>query len=97
MSSTSSGFLRALSRRSLFGGAALTAGASALVLATRGAGAASRIPFVQAPEPTITAFSLPFVAYVRDPLRGELSLMVGPREIVRHDPELVARLLKLAQ
>ncbi len=38
----------------------------------------------------------PLVAYVRDPRRGELSIVVGAREIAVRDPELVGRLLRAA-
>lgn len=49
-----------------------------------------------APELVVPAFFEPLVAYVRDPVHGEIAFMVGIRKIVRRDPELVARLLKLA-
>lgn len=39
----------------------------------------------------------PMVAYVRDASRGEISLMVGDREIAYHDSELVSRLIDAAQ
>ena len=35
----------------------------------------------------------PVMAYVRDAARGEIAVYVGTREIIRHDPELVSRLL----
>lgn len=38
------------------------------------------------------ASSDPIVAYVRDGRRGEVAIMVGDREVVRRDPELVRRL-----
>lgn len=37
------------------------------------------------------------VAHVRDVTTGEVSLMVGTREIIYHDSELVMRLLKAAR
>jgi nitrous oxide reductase len=43
------------------------------------------------------ASSDPVVAYVRDGRRGEVSIMVGDREVVRRDPELVRRLLHAAK
>lgn len=90
--------LRALSRRSFFGGAVAAAGSGVLLLVTRGSGASSLgASATVAPDPLVSAFSDPFVAYVRDPLHGEIAFMVGTREIVRRDPELVARLLKLAR
>lgn len=39
----------------------------------------------------------PLVAHVRDIASGEVALMVGAREVVVHDHELVARLLKAAR
>jgi hypothetical protein len=36
----------------------------------------------------------PVVAYVRDSAKGEVALYIGNREIIRRDPELVARLLQ---
>ena len=43
------------------------------------------------------ASSDPVVAFVRDGRRGEVSIMVGDREVVRRDPELVRRLLHAAR
>jgi len=37
------------------------------------------------------------IAHVRNVATGEVSLMVGTQEIVYHDPELVARLLRSVQ
>lgn len=38
----------------------------------------------------------PLMAYVSDRRRGEVTVMVGEREVVRHDPDLAARLARLA-
>ena len=46
-----------------------------------------------APKPTLQE---PLVAHVRDPRRGEIALMVGESEVVVHDPDLVARLVRAA-
>jgi hypothetical protein len=40
--------------------------------------------------------SEPVVAFVSDPKRGEVLLMVGDREVNRRDPELVSALLRAA-
>lgn len=40
------------------------------------------------------ASSEPVVAYVRDRAKGEVALFIGTREIIRRDPDLVARLLE---
>ena len=37
------------------------------------------------------------LAFVRPGSRGELSLMVGEREVTLHDPVLVSRILKAAR
>lgn len=39
----------------------------------------------------------PLVAYVRDGRRGEVAIMVGDREVVRRDHELVRRLQRAAR
>lgn len=49
------------------------------------------------PEHATTAGHEPLIAYVRDRARGEVALLVGTREIITHDPELVRRLLKAAR
>jgi hypothetical protein len=36
--------------------------------------------------------SEPVVAYVRDPSSGDVSVMVGDREVTVHDPDLAARI-----
>jgi len=43
---------------------------------------------------TSPATSEPVVAYVRDSAKGEIAIFVGTQEIIRHDPQLVARLLQ---
>ena len=72
-----------------------------LIMAGAGAAAVGVAAVAQAAgeaTPTITGLrgastaSSPLVAYVRDARKGEVSVMVGEREVVVHDPELVARL-----
>jgi hypothetical protein len=46
----------------------------------------------EAPEITLAE---PFVVYIHDPSAGEVAFITGTEEVTRHDPELVARLLKL--
>ena len=36
----------------------------------------------------------PVVAYVRDPRKGEISVMAGDREVKVHDPKLAARIAR---
>jgi hypothetical protein len=40
--------------------------------------------------------SEPVVAYVRDPHRGEISVMAGDREVNIRDPKLAARIARAA-
>ncbi|HVA92836.1 MAG TPA: hypothetical protein VNL71_23690 [Chloroflexota bacterium] len=39
----------------------------------------------------------PLVAYVREAASGEISLLVGTREITLHNPELVMQLIRAAR
>lgn len=39
----------------------------------------------------------PVVAYVRDPRKGELNVVVGHNEVAVRDPDLVGRLLRAAR
>jgi hypothetical protein len=50
-------------------------------------------------EPLLTAAETaePMLAHVRDFATGEISLMVGTREIIYRDADLVTRLLKAAR
>ncbi|HEY7044432.1 MAG TPA: hypothetical protein VH419_12250 [Nocardioidaceae bacterium] len=73
-------------------------------LALVGAGAATAATAAAAPgslaaddwAPKITSHR-PLVAYVTDPSKGRVSVMVGEREVVVHDRDLVARLLRAAR
>ncbi len=38
----------------------------------------------------------PFMAYVRDPHAGDIVVMVGEHEVVHNDPDLAARLARIA-
>jgi hypothetical protein len=55
---------------------------------------------VQAPaeyvgETLETTLAEPFVVYIHDPSAGEVAVISGEQEVTRHDPVLVAHLLKL--
>jgi hypothetical protein len=39
-----------------------------------------------------TPGSEPVVAYIRDPASGDIAIMAGNREVMVHDPKLVARI-----
>jgi hypothetical protein len=74
-------------------------------LAVAGVGAAAAGVAVAAPAaaasapktPDIGDASGPLVAYVKDVRTGELALLVGDREVVVHDKDLVARLTHAAK
>ncbi|MEZ0092429.1 hypothetical protein [Streptacidiphilus sp. EB129] len=38
----------------------------------------------------------PLMAYVKNARTGEIAVMVGEREVVRHDPQLAAQLSRIA-
>ncbi len=44
-------------------------------------------------ELAAATFTGPMIAHVRDVVTGEVALLVGTREIVFRDPQLVARLM----
>ena len=69
------------------------AGAAAVGVAAVAPAAGEATPKITRPGRASTA-SGPLVAYVRDPRKGNVSVMVGEREVVVHDPELVARLTR---
>jgi hypothetical protein len=48
------------------------------------------------PAPALPTMADPIVAYIHNAASGELSLMVGTREMTIHDPDLVARLFQRA-
>jgi hypothetical protein len=86
-------------RTLLFRASAGAAAAGALIavptLLGTGTAAAEHAPAGRSPAPASNAASSePVVAYIRDTRRGEIALYVGTREIIRHDPELVSRLLQ---
>ena len=69
------------------------AGAAAVGVAAVAPAAGEATPTITRPGGASTA-SGPLVAYVRDTRNGDVSVMVGEREVVVHDPELVARLTR---
>ena len=56
----------------------------------------SESPQDTVPEVAATAFSGPLIAHVSDVATGEVALLLGSREIIFRDPQLVARLMKAA-
>ena len=77
------------SRRKLLaaGGASVAVGTVAMAVGPAEAGEARR---------TASSAREPVVAYVADHRSGELRLMVGEREVVVHDRDLVTRILNAA-
>jgi hypothetical protein len=51
----------------------------------------------QAAANTGPAGSDPVVAYVKDPRKGEISVMSGDREVTIHDPKLAAQIARAAR
>ena len=86
-----------LSRRKLLqtGSIGLVAGVAAL----SGVDRLVAIPGLKLPdaEPDLSAVGGDVVAHVRDASTGDVSIMVGVREVVRRDPQLVGRLLAAAR
>ena len=48
------------------------------------------------PKVAAAGFSGPLIAHVSDVATGEVALLLGSREIIFRDPQLVARLMKAA-
>ena len=72
------------------------AGAAAVGLTVLAPGEADAAPAVPAKTLREHESGTPLVALVGDARSGEISLMVGEREVVVHDRRLVARLLAAA-
>jgi hypothetical protein len=68
-------------------------------VAAAAAGVAVAAPSAAAQPPATPGVDSegPLVAYITDVQAGELALLVGEREVVVHDPDLVARLAHAAK
>jgi hypothetical protein len=84
-----------LTRRSFLKQTSASAATLGLLPAIPALAAISHSPEAAGPELPAT-FSGPMVVHVSDVAAGELTLLVGAREIVFRDPEIVARLVKAA-
>ena len=84
-----------LSRRTLLktGSLGLLAGAAAL----SGIDRLASVPALAGEKTDLSAVGDDVVAHVRNASTGEVAVMVGEREVVAHDPKLVARLLAAAR
>jgi hypothetical protein len=83
-------------RRFLWQSSAGAAAVGLLPAATRLAPVAPAPAAAEAPQAEAAAVTLsePLVAVVRNAAQGEIALLSGTREVVIHDLELVARLVR---
>jgi hypothetical protein len=79
--------------RSSMVGVAMAAGLAAVP----GASALLKLPRQSVPWNPAAALNGPLIAHIRDLNSGEISLMVGTREVVNKDIELARRLYAAAQ
>jgi hypothetical protein len=83
-----------LSRRRLLVSAGAATGTAAIAAAP--AVAAAALEHGEVTDPSGPPPEEAVIAYVRDPKRGEVTVMSGTRELTYRDPALVKRLLKAA-
>lgn len=86
---------RGLMRRTALG----TAAAGALLIAPERAfahtGTGTRAPMTRmSPAPHSLDARAPLGAYIHDVTTGEITLLLGTREVTIHDPDLVQRLVR---
>lgn len=81
------------SRRGFLG----IAGAGAVAVGAAAVAPAAFAEDTEARVPPEGSADEPVVAHVADARKGDLSLMVGEREVVVHDPALVNRILNAAR
>ena len=86
-----------LTRRDLIKQTSAGAAALGALAAVPGLAAVQGAPEAHAAGPSVADRDGPLVAYLRDVAVGEIGLLVGTREIIVRDRELVQRLLKAAQ
>jgi hypothetical protein len=86
-----------LNRRSFLKQTSLGAATLGLLSSLPALAAIPDSPQATKPELPAAAFSGPMIAHVSDVATGEVALLVGAREIIFHDTELVARLMKAAR
>lgn len=87
-----------LSRRGFFKQTSATAATFGIMAALPTMAAATEAP-AEAPavEASVAEFTEPLMAHVSDLASGEISVLMGTREIVFRDPDLVMRLLQAAR
>jgi hypothetical protein len=86
-----------LTRRDLIKQTSAGAAALGALAALPGLAGAQGVPEAHAAGLAVADRTGPLVAYLRDMAKGEIGLLVGTREIIVRDRELVERLLKAAQ
>jgi hypothetical protein len=86
-----------LTRRDLIKQTSAGAAALGALAALPGLVGAQDAPEAHAAGPAVADRNGPLVAYLRDVAGGEIGLLVGTREIIVRDRELVQRLLRAAQ
>jgi hypothetical protein len=85
------------SRRDLIKHSSLSAAAAgALFMAPKFASANSGTVLTTAGQSS-PLFREPLAAYIHDASTGELSLLIGSRQVIVRDPDLVRRLVQAAQ
>ena len=82
------------SRRTFLIAGSTTAAVAGVVAAGMTAPAMAHAP---AKPVTTPANAQPLVAHIADPASGTVSVLVGEREIVLHDPDLVGRIVRAAE
>lgn len=88
-----------LTRRGFFKQTSASAATFGVLVAIPGMGMAAATEAPEAPAVEVSAanFTEPLMAHVSDFASGEISLLVGTREIIYRDPELIMRLLQAAR
>ena len=85
-----------VTRRSFLWQTSVGAAAAGVVATAPSLFGRNDVPSVPVPQFSAAALSEPLVAYVRNAATGEVALLLGTREIIVRDAELVRRLLKAA-
>jgi hypothetical protein len=85
-----------LTRRSFLQDTSVTAATFSLLPGMPAAAAIRHSPAAAAPLPPASSIGS-MVIHVSDVAHGEMTFLVGAREIVLHDPRLVARLTEAAR
>jgi hypothetical protein len=85
-----------LNRRSFLKQTSVGAATLGLLSSVPALAVISESPRNTIPEVADTTVNGPLIAHVSDVATGEVALLLGSREIIFRDPQLVARLIKAA-